>query len=147
MRMRKASRPENAIRTRRGGFTLTELMIAVVMLVGVLLAVSKIFSTTSKVTGIGEATTDLLQEVAAIERQIRADFAQLSPEGVFAIRNIAVPNDINWPVLLNPSLPRDAIIRSDQIVFFTDAVQGVQTYRIGARSSHKGQGTATRIYW
>jgi hypothetical protein len=126
-------------------------MIAVALLVGVLLAVSKIFSTTSQVTGIGSATADVLQEAAAIERQIRADFRKLSYDGVFAIRCVAVPNDIHYtvdrPLLLNPNLDRDAILRCDQLLFFTNGAQAVQTYQIGQYSNKKGQGTATRIYY
>ncbi|MDY7107737.1 MAG: prepilin-type N-terminal cleavage/methylation domain-containing protein [Planctomycetota bacterium] len=137
--------------TASRGFTLTELMIAVALLVGVLLAVSKIFSTTSRVTGLGAATADVMQEAAAIERQIRADFGKLSYEGVFAIRCVAVPNDIHYnadrPILLNPNLDRDAIIRCDQLLFFTNGAQSVQTYQIGQYSNKKGQGTATRIYY
>lgn len=128
-------------------FTLTELMIAVAMLVGVLLAVGKIFSTTSQVTGFGQATADLLQESAAIERQIRSDFEKLSYDGFFAVRCVAVPNDIHWPKLLNPSLDRDAIIRCDQVVFFANGAQSVQTYQVGWFSNKKGQGTVSRIYY
>ena len=41
----------------RRAFTLTELLVAIAVLVGVLLAASKIFSTTSRVSSVGEATT------------------------------------------------------------------------------------------
>ena len=128
-------------------FTLTELMIAVAMLVGVLLAVGKIFSTTSQVTGFGQATADLLQESAAIERQIRSDVEKLTYDGVFAIRCVAVPNDIHWPRLLNPSLDRAAILRCDQLVFFANGAQSVQTFQVGQYSNKKGQGTVSRIYY
>ena len=105
--------------TSSRAFTLTELMVAVAVLVVVILATAKIFGTASKVTGLGQATRDVMQEAAAIERQIRADFARLSPEGFFVIHCVAVPNDVHYsptfPQLLNPSLPRDAIIRADQL--------------------------------
>ena len=138
---------------RRGAraFTLTELMIAVAVLVGVLLAVGKIFSTTSQVTSIGQATADILQEAAAIERQMRDDLANLSYEDIFVIRCVAVPNYVNDPiqrrVLLNPALPPDAILRCDQLLFFRKGVSSVQTFQIGSLSSHKGQGTSTRVYY
>ncbi len=147
--MMKASRHRYimaSMHTPSRGFTLTELMIAIAVLLGVLLAVSRIFSTTSQVTSIGKATADVLQEAAAIERQIREDFANLSYDGVLAIRCVAVPNDING-ALLNPSLPPTAIIRSDQIVFFADGVQSVQTFKLGGDSYHRGQGTTSRIYY
>ena len=82
-------------RPRRNGFTLTELMIATVVLLIVVIATSKIFGTASDVTGMGEATADIMQEAAAIEQQIRSDFERLSYNGYFAIKSHAVRNDFN----------------------------------------------------
>ncbi|MCH8344489.1 MAG: prepilin-type N-terminal cleavage/methylation domain-containing protein [Planctomycetes bacterium] len=142
-----SSRKPQAFSAR--GFTLVELMIAVAILIVVIVATAKLFGTVSKVTGLGQASSDILQEAAAIERQIRNDFARLAPEGFFAIRSVAVPNDINVPLgpLLNPSLLDDAMIRADQLVFFANGVQSIQTFRQGAGSNRKGQGTAARIYY
>ena len=137
-------------RRRAFGFTLVELMIAVLVLVVVIVATSKIFGTVGKVTSLGQATADVLQEAAAIERQIRSDFERLAPNGVFAIRCVSVANDLNVLTggpLLNPALPPDAMIRSDQLLFFTNGVQSIQTYRQGSGSTHKGQATAARIYY
>ena len=142
-------------RGRRGsqrglGFTLTELMIAVAILIVVIVATAKLFGTVSKVTGLGQASSDILQEAAAIERQIRNDFARLAPEGFFAIRSVAVVNNLHvlsGGPLLNPGLPDTAMIRADQLVFFANGVQSIQTFRQGARSNRKGQGTAARIYY
>ncbi len=134
-------------RAGRRGFTLTELMIAVAILIVVIVATAKLFGTVSKVTGLGQASSDILQEAAAIERQIRNDFARLAPEGFFVIRSVAVRNDINGVVLLNPSLSDTAMIRADQLVFFANGVQSIQTFRQGAGSNRKGQGTAARIYY
>ena len=154
--MQKARRREGAkarrlaaSRRRARGFTLVELMIAVAVLVVIIIATSKIFGTAGKVTSLGQATADVLQETTAIERQIRSDFERLAQDGVFAIRCVSVRNDVNVPIgpLLNPALPEDAMIRSDQLLFFTNAVQSIQTYRQGSGSSHKGQGTAARVYY
>ncbi len=135
----------------RRAFTLTELMVAVAVLVVVILAAAKIFGTASKVTGLGQATRDVMQEAAAIERQIRADFARLSHEGFFAIHCVAVPNDVHYsvtlPLLLNPNLPREAMIRADQLVFFTTGVEGTEVFADSAGSNHKQQSTAARIYY
>ncbi len=141
---------DQAAERRRGGFTLAEMMVAVGILIVVIAATAKIFGTVSKVTGLGQASADILQEAAAIERQIRADFERLSPEGYFAIRCTAVPNDINLLTsgrLLNTSLPPNAPIRADQLVFFTTGVQSIQTFRQGAGISHKAQGTEARVYY
>ncbi len=134
--------------TRRA-FTLAELMVAVAILAVVILATASIFGTASTVTGMSEAATDVLQEAAAIERQIRSDFERLSKDGFFAIRCTAIRNDYNVNVpgggLLDPLLPPDAWVRADQLVFFTQGVQSVQTIRQG--SSQKGQSTAARVYY
>ncbi len=131
-------------------FSLTELMIAVAVLAVVIIATGRIFGTVSKVTSLGTAGSDVLQEAAAIERQIREDFERLSYDGVFAIQGNAVRNDINVASggpLLNPSLPLDAIIRADQLLFFTNGLQSNSTLAIGATTQNKGQATIARIYY
>ncbi len=135
--------------TRRS-FTLTELMIAVIVLLVVIVATSKIFGTASKVTGLGQAGAAVLQETAAIERRIRADFDAISREGFLAIRCVAVRNSVNLAAggpLLDPDLPPGAWIRADQIVFFTNGVQSVQGFRAAAGIQRKGQGMTARIYY
>lgn len=123
-----------ARRTRRSpsaarGFTLVELMVAVGLLLVVLVAVSRVFSTASKVTSLGEANNDLLQETAAIERQIRSDVARIDFDGCIAIQCVAVRNDVNRvqfgaaAPLVDPSRPDTAIIRCDQLVFFSKGAQ------------------------
>ena len=130
------------------GFTLTELMVAVVMLVAVMLAVGKIFQTTREVTSIGEASADVLQEAATIERLWREDISNLSQEGVFLIRCVAVPNDLYGnDNLLNPALPPDEYLRSDQLLFFTTGIEGSNVFGPGAGTNQKGQGVLNRIYY
>lgn len=131
------------------GFTLTEMLVAIAVLVIVIIGTSKIFGTASQVTGLGQANQDVLAEAAAIERQIREDIARLSKEGFFAIHNVAVRNDVRGPAqpLLNPNLAPDAIIRADQLVFFATGVEGTQTYRQSQGSNHKSQGTISRVYY
>ena len=135
---------------RRAAFTLTELLIAIAVLVVVILAAAKIFGTVSKVSSLGQGNADVMQEIAAIERQLRADVERMSPNGVLVIRGVAVRNDVNAPgPLLNPNLPSDAFIRSDQLMFFVDGIQSVETFITGANvgSNHKPQMTASRVYY
>lgn len=135
----------------RRAFTLTELMVAVVVLVVIIVGTSRIFGTASRVTGIGQAAADVLQEASAIERQIRADFEQLSTEGFFAIRCVEVPNDYYLATgsgpLINPGLPPTALIRADQIEFFSKGVQSIATSRGNAGTYRHGQGPVSRVYY
>lgn len=140
-----AASQSNSARTR--AFTLTELLIAVAVLVIVIIATARIFGTASQITGIGQATSDVMTEAAAIERQLRSDLSRLSHEGFFAIRHVAVRNDVNGPTLLNPELPDDAIIRADQLVFFANGVEGSQTAYQGHGRHAKMQGTEAFVYY
>ena len=135
---------------RATGFTLTELMVAVVIMIVVIAATSKLFGTASRVTGLGQAGAAVLQEAAAIERQIREDFDKLSREGFLVIRCVAVRNDVNVvnnEPLLNPALPEDALLRADQLVFFTQGVDTSQSQHAQWGSLRKGQSAAARVYY
>jgi type II secretory pathway pseudopilin PulG len=110
-------------------FTLTELLLAVLVLLVVIAATARIFGTAQRVSSVGEANASILQEAGAIERRLRDDLARLSDKGYMAIRNVAVRNDINDVAgtnqleLLNPDLPADSILRLDQLVFFAEGAQ------------------------
>ena len=101
-------------------------LVAAALLAVVIVAAGKIFQAAGTVVGVGLATADILQEAAAIERQIRGDLGRLSREGFLAIRCVAVPNDVNGSAgLLDPALEPDAVIRADQLVFFTHGAQNI----------------------
>lgn len=109
-------------------FTLVELMVAVGLLLVVIVAVSRIFSTASKVASLGEAVNDILQETGAIERQIRTDISRLDYDGVLVIQCVAIKNNANQlslpsAPLIDPTRPEDATIRCDQLVFFSKGTQ------------------------
>ncbi len=107
-------------------FTLTEMMIAVGVLVVVIVATAQIFGSASKVTAIAEANAELLQTAAAIESQIRADFANLPKNGFMVIQQVEV-NANGGGQTLDPSLGTSEI-RADQIAFFTHGVRQTQQY-------------------
>lgn len=142
-------RKPKARRRQRSGFTLTELLVAVLILIVVIIATSKIFGTVSNVTGLSQASADVLQEAVAIERQIRSDFKRLSRDGFFAIRCVAVQNGVNLPggQLLDPSHPPDYLIRADQLVFFTHGTETIQTYGSTAGAGRGAQGSVSRVYY
>lgn len=112
----------------RRAFTMVELMVAVSLLLVVIAATSKIFSTASKVASIGEANTDVLQETGAIERQIRTDISRIDFDGMIVIQCVAVGNNIHQlsnpaAPLLDPSRAATAVIRADQLLFFAKGMQ------------------------
>ncbi|MHC4220590.1 MAG: hypothetical protein ACYSU7_19300 [Planctomycetota bacterium] len=130
------------------GHTLVEILVAVAVVVVVIGVAAKLFQTAAAVTGIGMATADVIQETAAIERQIRGDFDRLCREGFLAIRCVAVPNGVDGSgALLDPALPADAVIRADQLVFFTCGVHSIQTLRGGAGADRRAQGAVARVYY
>jgi len=110
-------------------FTLTELLLAVLVLLVVIAATARIFGTAQRVSSVGEANASILQDAGAIERRLRDDLARMSDKGYMAIRNVAVRNDINDNAgtnqleLLNPDLAQDGILRLDQLVFFAEGTQ------------------------
>jgi prepilin-type N-terminal cleavage/methylation domain-containing protein len=133
---------------RQSGFTLTESVVAVAILVVVVVAAGRLFQSAGAVTGLGLAGADVLQEAAAIERQIRGDLARLSREGFLVIRCVAVPNDVRGPgPLLDPFLGPEAVIRADQILFFTHGAHSIQTLRSGSGADRRAQGSAARVYY
>ncbi|MCP4833524.1 MAG: prepilin-type N-terminal cleavage/methylation domain-containing protein [Phycisphaera sp.] len=106
------------------GFTLTELMVAVVVLLVIILAVGRIFGTASDVVKAGEANADILQEISAIEQLVRNDLDRISDEGFLVVQCVAVRNDVmgflGGGQLLDPTLPEEYIFRCDQIAFVAD---------------------------
>lgn len=131
--------------TRRA-FTMVELMVAVSLLLVVIAATSRIFSTASKVAGIGESNTSVLQETGAIERQIRTDIARLDWDGLLLVQCVQVGNNIHQLTnptapLLDPTRPPDAVIRADQLVFFSKGVQDSARFT-GGNDMGPGNGLA-----
>ncbi len=154
--------PAGVVAARRGrglvprGFTLVELLIAVLVLLVVILAVGRIFSTSGRVTAYGEATADLLQEAQAIERQMRRDVANLSAEGFFAIQSIEVRNDVNFAVtgqLLDPRRPNDWVFRADRLICFVDGAIATSAFSPATDIASGGtvggtpHGAVSRVYY
>ena len=123
----------------RRAFTLVELLVSITVLLVILGATARIFSTASKVSGLGEATADLQSTATAIERIVRSDLERLNRAGFMAIQCVAVRNDVNRQIysaptdasipLLDPSLAPTDYLRCDQIVFFSDRQQPTAQYQ------------------
>jgi prepilin-type N-terminal cleavage/methylation domain-containing protein len=137
----------------RSAFTLIEILVAVAVLVVVVLVCGQAFQAASGVARMGEASGSVLQESWAIEKQIREDLSRLSPDGSLIIHSVEVPNDYNrvhWdnskpgprPPLINPSLPADAPVRCDQLMFFIGGFE--QSVPFGANLFAASLGGASR---
>jgi type II secretory pathway pseudopilin PulG len=121
---------------RRRAFTIVELLVAIGLLAVVILAASKILGTTTQVSGLGEANSNVTQEAEAVEKQLRQDLARLDLDGYLVVRCVGVRNDVNrlFPQsnpsapLLNPVLDPNAILRCDQVVFFMKGAEDTQLF-------------------
>ena len=108
--------------TRRNGFTLTELLVAVVVLLVVIIAVGRIFGTASQVVKSGEANAAILQESASMESLLRKDLQSVNGDGFLLINCTAIRNDIyasQGGQLLDPRRRAQEWLRCDQVVFLT----------------------------
>ena len=123
-RVAEAANSSSRVHAVRGAFTLTELLVSIVVLLVVILAVGRIFGTASTVVKNGEANADILQETSAVEQLIRNDLARISDEGFLIIQCIGVRNDVMASLgggsLLDPTKPADHIFRCDQMAFVAD---------------------------
>ena len=148
--------------TRLRGFTLTELLVAVTVLLVVILAIGRIFGAVSKVVKSGEANAAILQETAAIESELRKDLATASPDGFLIVNCTAVRNDVNVSAggpLLDPRRASDAWLRCDQLAFLSDKLavsrqgSGFSEFEEIAGGRYVGdqlpvpQSTLSRIYY
>jgi len=132
---------------RLAGFTLIELMVAVVVLLVVMIAVGRIFSVTSSVSASGVAISETLQQAVAIEQQLREDIAKISDDGFLAIRHVAVPNNIYQYILIDDSQPAEAIIRFDQLVFIRLGITTPVGLRNSGNGDFAGQTFASTVYY
>ena len=136
-RVAEAANSSSRVHAVRGAFTLTELLVSIVVLLVVILAVGRIFGTASTVVKNGEANADILQETSAVEQLIRNDLARISDEGFLIIQCIGVRNDVMASLgggsLLDPTKPAGHIFRCDQMAFVADDLAiSRQTQTMGA---------------
>jgi type II secretory pathway pseudopilin PulG len=152
-RKRQKTEPIHLKYSMRFGFTLMELMVSIVVLLAIMIAVSRIFSVTSSLAAIGTATSSTLQQAIAIEQQLRADISKSSPEGFFAIRSVAVANNVRGDYdLLDSSQKASAIVRCDQLIFFTVGIISPMVFSgrtpgYGGNSKIGGQGSSAMVYY
>ncbi|MEM7227965.1 MAG: prepilin-type N-terminal cleavage/methylation domain-containing protein [Planctomycetota bacterium] len=141
-------RQTGIVRARRA-FTLTELLVAIVVLLVVIAATSKIFGTASRITAVATANASLIQTVSAVQAQLRRDIDSYNDDGLFMIRNLAVRNDAYGPnaPLINPVLKPDEWIRCDQLVFFRSGIQGMTTFALAGDTQLKSSSNESVIIY
>ncbi|MFN7375139.1 MAG: type II secretion system protein J [bacterium] len=134
MKCLQRSKSSAAVLANRAGkagraFTLTELLVAVGALALLSIAVAQVFSLTSRTVAAGRRQSAINAAAAAMERQIRADFAQITRDGFLVIRNqvssLGDPNEngdlrqsVIFPVPLSPNDPAPRPRRVDELLFF-----------------------------
>lgn len=138
---------------RRAGFTLVEILVAVAVLLVILLAVARIFSSASAVASQGQANADTLQELAACERQMREDIQAMAAEGFLAIVSYRVRNDfhdassVDPTLWLDPNRAADDWLRCDQLVFFTTRRQTTHNYFAQSTVNRQASSNMARVYY
>lgn len=107
-------------RGRRVGFTLMEMMVAIGAVALIAVGVATVFQTVGQTISGGRRISALSQAAAAIEQQMRRDFAQMTRDGFLVIRNQATttPNGQQLAVQLWPEDGSPRVRRVDEIMFF-----------------------------
>ena len=129
----------NARAKTHRAFTLIELLVAMVITLIMIALVYEIFSETSQAVGAGVATSDVINNVAAMKGQLQRDFARmLGPHeptpgsdadgGVLIIINREILNvpvgDSSRPGAAATGGKTTRTVRSDQLVFIVDTDTG-----------------------
>lgn len=90
----------------RGGFTLTELLVAVGAVGLLTVGIGQIFKSVTKLTSSGQAVAELDAVARALEAQLRADFDafnRLPPEQSFLVIRMREEGDLNRNGVLEPN--------------------------------------------
>lgn len=137
-------------RNRAGrGFTLLEIITAVGLLVVVLAAVGTIFAAVGRTVEAGERVSQLNRYAAQLEGVMRADFEQMTRDGVLVIRNQYVRQpggDAAVPVALSADSVAGARPRRvDEIMFF--ARGDFESSRLPLSPGYNAQSNEARIYY
>lgn len=103
---RRASALSIRGRSARGGFTLTELLVAVGAVGLLTVGIGQIFKSVTKLTSSGQAVAELDAVARALEAQLRADFDafnRLPPEQSFLVIRMREEGDLNRNGALEPN--------------------------------------------
>lgn len=119
--------------TTRRGVTLVELLVAVSITTGMMLAASMVFSSSTKAAGLAQANTEIMAQLRALTDRLDRDFTGLQPN---------LPMAIIFEI--DPSYT-PSTLRQDRIVFFANGDFQVKDY--GATSTTMLSGNLARIFY
>ncbi|MBL8759325.1 MAG: type II secretion system protein [Phycisphaerae bacterium] len=141
-----------------GGFTLVELLVAALAVAIITVGVASVFRVTGETVASGKRLSSVTQYAAAIERQMRADFASMSRDGFLMIRNSGADADADGQYIPGTTLQPgpDAVRlhagdqnprgrRTDEIVFF--AKGEFSTLREPRHPDRVARAREARIYY
>ena len=109
--------------SRRSGFTLVELMVAIGAIAIIAVGIASIFAAIGRTVAGGRRVGQLNQYAALIERQMRSDFEAMTRDGVLMIRHQFADVDGDGTVnLADPTEP-------DAVALYADDDPGERRYR------------------
>jgi len=112
--------PGNDVRGQRG-FTLVEMLVAVGITIGMILATGVVFRSATEAAGKSMGMNDILHQLRAVTGQLERDFSGLRPDMPVAIvfEEALVLDTFGNPVDLNGD-GIDDVERRDRVVFFAN---------------------------
>lgn len=136
---------------RRGGFTLAELLVAVGAVAIISVGLAAVFQTVGRTVTTGKRLSNLTQQAAVLETQMREDFERLTRDGFLVIRHqfalrengtVAIPNTQVRRFAGDPD-PRPR--RIDELLFFARGeYRSAREELVPGRSA---EATEARIYY
>ncbi|MEN0020728.1 MAG: hypothetical protein AAF747_07590, partial [Planctomycetota bacterium] len=123
--------------SRRAGFSVVEVLVAVGAVAIVAVAIAGLFDAVGRTVQTGRTVSRLNETALRIETAMREDFANLTRDGVMLIRHelVGIPGDAN-------------AFRADEIVFFAQGEYSSKRPGIPQIYGDRlATGDAARIYW
>lgn len=113
--------------TGRAGFTLTELLVAVAIMAGMMTMVAMIFTTATRSSGQAQAMASLHRQVRQVAEGIRRDLASIDPaSGIMGIVRVDVPayltqqdRDTDRTLVTDPTQSKNDVYRADVLMVVT----------------------------
>jgi type II secretory pathway pseudopilin PulG len=139
--------PEPMSSTRRSGFSITEMMVTIGVMVLLAAGVSAIFSSIGDTVARGRKVSQLNRFASQVERVMREDFDSMTRDGFMVIVNQYAPGpngNVDF-VPLSSSDKLGRLRRTDEVMFF--ARGDYSTARRAVASGMNAQSSEAAIYY